>query len=52
MVAGDITELERLELDRARAIEESVKQYGYQKDLIDLINSAYDKQKAKLEKKD
>lgn len=50
MVAGDITELERLELDRAKAIEESVKQYGYQKDLIDLINSAYDKQKAKLEK--
>ncbi len=50
MVAGDITELERLELDRTRAIEESVKQYGEQKDLIDLINSAYDKQKTKLEK--
>lgn len=50
MVAGDITELERLELDRARAIEESIKKYGEQKDLIDLINSAYDKQKAKLEK--
>ena len=50
MVAGDITELERLELDRAKAIEECVKQYGHQKVLIDLINSAYDKQKTKLEK--
>lgn len=50
MVAGDITELERLEMDRAKAIEESVKKYGYQKDMIDLINSTFDKQKVKLEK--
>lgn len=49
-MSEDMRDLERLELERQKEIEETNKKYGEQADLIALINQYYDNQASKIKK--